>query len=101
MSECRALGRKNKKITSIVFVVSSLSLPMNTKSEFEAEDFSKEYLSFLSQGFISFVGTSNAVPIVILTDTSWCLPVTGVRKCLAFWLSVRHWNVSPITRSIT
>ena len=69
MSECRALEKKNKKTTSNALVVSSLSPPINAKSEFEAEDFPKEYLPFLSQGFVSFVGSSDEVPIVVLRDT--------------------------------
>ena len=44
-------------------------LANNTKSEFEAEDYPKEYLPFLSQGFVSFVGSPDEVPIVTLRDT--------------------------------
>ena len=65
MSECRALEKKNK----MALVVSSPPQPFNSKSEFEAEDFPKEYLPFLSQGFVSFVASSHKVPIVILRDT--------------------------------
>ena len=55
----------------------------------------------LSQGFVLFVGSSDEVPIVILRDIGASQSLHGISKCLAFWLSVGHWNVSPITRSRT
>ena len=68
MSECHAAEKKNKRPTANALIVSSLSQPLDMQTEFEA-DFPKEYLPFLSQGFVSFVGSSHEAPIVILRDT--------------------------------
>ena len=69
MSECHALEKKKKRATTNALIVSLLSQSLSTQTEFEA-DFPKEgYLPFLSQGFVSFVGSSYEAPIVILRDT--------------------------------
>ena len=70
MSECWALEKKKKRTTGNALVVLSCFQTLNTKREFEAEDFPKEYLPFLSQGSVSLIGSSEEVPTVILRDTS-------------------------------
>ena len=54
MSECFALKKKNNRPTANAILVSSLSQILDMQTEFKA-DFPKEYLPFLSHGFVSFV----------------------------------------------